>query len=302
MKKPNLFIVGSPKCGTTALSEYLREHPNIYMSEPKEPHYFAIDIPKYRTIKTEDEYYNIFDKSTDKHKIIGEASVFYMYSKVAINNIKRFNPDAKIIVMLRNPVQVAYSMHSQLLYTKDEDVSDFIKAWELIDKRKQGFNVPKFCRDRKVLYYDEIAKYSNQLSRLFNVFPNKQIKIIFFDDFIKDTCSVYKDVLRFLELEDDNRLSFSKINENKRHNLDFVSNFTQRPPQFIRSMVKPLKIIPGLKDSLLFIMEGIRSINSIKGARQPLSNDIKMEMIEVYRDDIIALSDITDRDLHHWLY
>jgi len=301
MPKPNLFIVGAPKCGTTALHQYLREHPDVFMSMPKEPHYFAMDIPKYRDVKSEEEYLGLFDNASEKHRIIGEASVFYLYSDVAINNIWKFNPAAKIIVMLRNPVQVVYSMYSQLLYTKDEEETEFSRAWSLSDQRKKGFNIPRHCRESKLLYYDEIAKFGVQLARLISIFPEKQIKIIFFEDFIRNTRDEYTKVLSFLGLPDDNRNVFPKINENKHHKVDWLSNYTQRPPEALINILKPLKKIPGLKYGLLYVLDAIRRANSTREPRKILAIDLKNEIIETYRNDILRLSLITDRDLSHWL-
>ena len=110
MPIPNFFIVGAPKCGTTALCEYLKYHPNVFMSTPKEPHYFAEDFERYRHVKTEDKYLALFGDCNDRHLMIGEASVFYLRSTRAVSLIRDFNPDAKIIVMLRNPVDMVYSL------------------------------------------------------------------------------------------------------------------------------------------------------------------------------------------------
>ena len=83
---PNFFIVGGPKCGTTAMVEYLRTHPDVFISEPKEPNYLADDMPGMKYVDTEEEYLNLFKKA-GSNKVIGDASIFYMFSKEAIKNI-----------------------------------------------------------------------------------------------------------------------------------------------------------------------------------------------------------------------
>src|SRR6266498_2750548 len=98
--KPNFFIVGAPKCGTTALYEYLRRHPHIFMPKLKEPHFFALDLG-HPMVKTEVHYASLFADSTKEHMRVGEASVYYLYSAVALPAIHAFNPDAKIIAMVR---------------------------------------------------------------------------------------------------------------------------------------------------------------------------------------------------------
>lgn len=94
--KPNFFIIGAPKCGTTALCEYLRAHPRIGMSIPKEPHYFCTDCTtRFRTIYTQQEYLRCFDHVQDGCAVAGEGSVWYLFSEAAVVNILRFAPDAK---------------------------------------------------------------------------------------------------------------------------------------------------------------------------------------------------------------
>src|SRR6185437_15169184 len=119
--RPTFFIVDAPKSGTTALDSYLADHPSIHMARPKEPHYFATDLPRYRDVSTESDYIRLFDTKGEE-KIGGDASVFYLYSNEAIRLIKRFDSGAKLILMLRNPVDIVHSFHSQLLFGGDEEI------------------------------------------------------------------------------------------------------------------------------------------------------------------------------------
>lgn len=302
MPKPNLFIVGAPKCGTTALSHYLHEHPNVFMSTPKEPHYFASDLPAYRYTDSEEQYLQLFDSASDEHKIVGEASVFYMYSKVAIKKIFAFNPEAKIVVMLRNPVHVVHAMHSQLLYSEDEDEQSMEKAWELSQARKQGKNIPANCRDEKILFYDEIAKLGEQLERLLQVFPKKQVKIILFSDFSKNTQRVYRELLQFLELPDDHRTDFPVINQNKVHRFEKLALFTQRPPMFMIKIGKYLKRLLHVRRlGFVYILQFLRNINMVKKPRLPLTEDLRNKIVRAYKDDILKLSGLTGTDTDYWL-
>ena len=125
-RKPDFFIVGAPKCGTTSMFHYLRQHPQIFMPDNKEPHYFGKDLIKMSDefIDNEDEYLNLFKDAKSDQKL-GEASTFYLYSKSAYKEIKEYNPDAKIIIMLRNPIDFLHSLHSQLLFSGYEDELDF---------------------------------------------------------------------------------------------------------------------------------------------------------------------------------
>ena len=297
--KPNFFIVGAPKCGTTSLSAYLREHPNVFMCTPKEPHYFATDLPNYRVVDKEDKYLELYNAVTDDHYAVGEASATYLYSKNAISNIKQFNVDAKIIVMLRNPVELVYSMHSSLIFSRDEDELEFARAWELIGQRKKGIGIPEQCRDQKILYYDEIAKLGNQYERVTSMFPPEQTFVIFSEDFFQNTGTVYKKVLKFLNVPDDNRSEFPKINKNRQHKLGWLANFTQRPPKSIANMANKLKTMMGLRR--LGVLRTLRKMNATELTRQPLPRSVKEKIIKNYYSDVIKLSNLTGRDLNHWL-
>lgn len=297
--RPNFFIVGAPKCGTTALSKYLNEHPNIFISEIKEPHYFAEDLTKYRHVTKESDYLRLFDGANAESYRIGEASVFYLYSKVAIKKIKNFDPDVRIIVMLRNPLDMVYSMHSQLLYTRDEIIADFTEAWSLCEKRKQGQEIPKCCRDEKLLFYDEIGMLGAQVERLLDVFPRDQVKIIFYDDFSSNTASIYRDVIDFLGLPFDGRTNFPIVNSNKRHKSPLLAQFTQKtPPVLVRSAMR-VKAFLGISN--WGVLDRLRNINRSTEKRSPLDVAFRAQLVDCFNDDIKKLALLTDRDLSAWM-
>ena len=299
MNQPNLFIAGAPKCGTTALSEYLREHPNVFISEPKEPHYFTFDFEEYRVTKTWEEYSNLFAKSTSEETTIGEGSVFYLCSQEALPKIYEYNSQAKIIVMLRNPVDMIYSFHSQLVFTADENETDFEAAWKLQETRQQGNMIPPQCREPFFLQYAQMGKLGEQVARLQNVFPSEQVKIIFFEDFVKSTKDIYDEVLEFLGVPSDNRTEFVRINENKSHKLGAVGNFTAKPPAALTNVVLKVRDLLGIKE--LGVLDTIRSFNTKVAAREPLSDSLRNEMIEEFTPDIQKLARLSNRDLSHWL-
>ena len=127
MRKPNLFIVGAPKSGTTALYEYLKVHPEIFMSAYKEPHYFGSDLrgPRMEQFRGNDrKYLSLFAAATNE-KWVGEASIWYLYSQRAAQEIKAYDPNAAIIIMLRNPLEMGYSMFYQSSYTGNEILPTF---------------------------------------------------------------------------------------------------------------------------------------------------------------------------------
>ncbi|NEP15031.1 MAG: sulfotransferase domain-containing protein, partial [Symploca sp. SIO2C1] len=222
MNKPNFFIAGAPKCGTTAMAEYLRRHPNIFMSLPKEPHYFAEDFPKIRSIQTLKQYMELFNQVTPEHLIVGEASTTYLYSSVALKNIYQFNQDAKILVMLRNPVDLVYSLHSHHLYNGFEAEKNFKIAWKMQDLRRNGLSIPKTCREPEKLQYKQVALLGAQIEKLLAIFPPQQVKIVLFDDFLVSPKAVYEEILSFMNIPSDGRLEFPKINESKTYKLEWL--------------------------------------------------------------------------------
>jgi len=299
MNKPNFFIVGAAKCGTTALSEYLRQHPDIHMSWPKEPHYFAYDLENYRFPKTEDEYLKLFNVEGSESKVLGEASVFYLYSEVALSEVKKYQPDGKIVALFRNPADMLYSLHSQLMYSRDENIDDFHKAWRLCDERKQGKSIPKQCREPKILYYDELAKFGSQCEKLLNTFDKSQVMIFLFEDFVENPKSVHDKIVNFLGLELSDKTEFEKVNERRSHKLKWLSILTQRPPKIFDRPVKWLKNILGVKQ--IGLLNFLRKKNLSTQPRPPLSADLKVEISEHYRSEILKLSELTGRNLDHWL-
>jgi hypothetical protein len=138
--KPNFFILGAPKCGTTSLARWLGDHPNIFMAPQKEPHFFNTD--DRQGVTTLVEYEDLFRKAQKEHVAVGEASVWYLSSSQAVNNILEYNPNARFIVMVRNPIEMAQALHGQMLIAGLECVQDFSKAWSLQEERRQGLRLP----------------------------------------------------------------------------------------------------------------------------------------------------------------
>ena len=285
---PNFFIIGAPKCGTTAMSEYLRNHPNIFISEPKEPHYFSTDIQTRHAIRKLDDYLACFKLATENHDAIGDASVAYLSSKTAVFDILKFNADSRFLVMLRNPVELAYSWHSEALYNSYEVEKDFEKAWRLQDDRIRGRYVPRICTDVKLLIYREVAALGSQMERLLQLVPKKQVHVIFFDDFKTDTKGVYEGVLQFLGLPPDNQFSFPIINDSKAVRSPTIMFFSH----LVARVKKQLGISKGLG-----ILE---KINVQRKPRPIMSDSLRKELVEYFRPEVVKLEQLLGRDLSAW--
>lgn len=295
---PNFFIVGGPKCGTTAMVEYLRTHPDIFICEPKEPNYFSDNLPETKYVDKFNDYLDLFKKATS-FKIIGDASVFSMFSKVAIRNIYKSNSEAKLLIMLRNPVKMVPSYHLQIQYTLEEDIKDLYVALELEKERELGNNIPKNSKCSKLLRYSKIAKYGEQLENVYKYFPKNQVKVILFDDFIKSNRNTYKEVLDFLEIEDDGRKDFPKINEAKKAKSMFISKIVNRPPKIAKVLAKIVRKI--LNKPRLGLLSALDSANREVTEKKEVTIKEKNILLEIYSEDIKKTEEIINRDLSSWL-
>ena len=305
MPRPNFFIIGAPKCGTTALSEYLRGHPSIEFSSSKEPHYFCTDFEKFRFANSEAEYLdNYFSHCSGQEIAIGEGSVHYLFSDTAIQNILEFNPSAKFIVMLRNPVEMVRSLHNQFLLNLDEDVSDFMEAWNLQNERSRSNRIPPLCREPRFLQYELYGQLGRLTERFFGCVPKNQRLVIIFDDLISDPLQVYLNTLEFLGASDDGRRDFTAINTARANRSKALARFGHRPPGVrTMNMVNGFKRLMGIKklDILPRVQSWINRLNTGKTQYKQNDDRIASMLKETFREDVSLLETLINRDLAHWL-
>jgi len=301
MKHPNFFIVGAPKCGTTALSEYLRQHPRAFVTQPKEPHFFSRDFPYYYAPgqATLGHYLALYESAPHDAIAVGEASVWYLYSQAAVPAIREFAPESRIIAMVRNPVDLVPSLHSQMRYMQDEDQPDLERAWELQAARERGESLPRTCRVPEFLLYGRAARLGEQVQRLLATMPADQVKIVVFDDFRDDTHAVYSEVLEFLSLPDDGRWEFPTVNANKQHRAESLARFTQRPPRALVRASAAIKRVTGIQR--FGVLDRLRQTNRRTASRQEISPAFEGRLKEYFRDDVELLGSLLDRDLSHWV-
>jgi hypothetical protein len=299
-RRPNFAILGAPKCGTTALSEYLRDHPRVFVSRPKEPHYFCDDWDYYYAPgeRTEEHYLRLFEGAGHEHLAVGEASVWYLYSTTAARNLAAFDPAMRVIVMVRNPVELVPSLHSQLRYMLDEDEPDPERAWDLQESRAAGANLPPAVRVPEFLQYGAAASLGAQLRRVHEHLPREQVKVLVMDDLKADTGAVYREALAFLGVPDDGRTEFPRVNENKVHQRPAVARFTQRPPAPLVAVAKGVKRVAGIER--LGVLDRVRRTNRQVTRREEISPEFAERLRAYFRDDVALLGDLIGRDLSGW--
>lgn len=278
------------------MSEYLRTHPNVFMSMPKEPNFFSSELGLNR--RSMEQYVNLFARSNAKHTVIAEASTTYMYSQFALEKIRQFNPDAKLLVMLRRPSDLVYAVHGQCVLASLETETDFETAWALQTTRAEGKNLPPGCPSYKVLQYKWIASIGSQVESLFQIFPRMQVHIILLDDLAADPRSEYLRLLSFLGLPDDGRTDFPRINEAKSHKWLWLGQVSR---QLRRRLNKPYFM---LRQKTRFhgtgLLRMIDYVNTETRSRAPLSPEFRRYLDEVYCDEVKLLEELLGRDLRAW--
>lgn len=297
MKKPNFFIIGAPKCGTTSLAAWLAEHPNIFMCPGKEPHFFNTDL-KHRNTYSWRAYQALFRAANDIHIAVGEASVYYLFSQVAVPNIEREIPNARYIVMLRNPVEMAYSLHGQRLYTGNEHVADFEKAWELSPERREGRMVTRLCREPKLSDYQSVCRLGEQLERLFRIVPRERVLVLVLDDMRENPRAEYLKVLNFLGVPDDGRTEFPVKNPAKKARYTWL----QKGVRVAARASLQTKRLLGISGSRRFgILEKLDRLNRRHTPRPPMSPELRARLMDYFREDILLLERLLNRDFSAWL-
>lgn len=296
MPAPSFFIVGAPKCGTTSLNDYLRQHPELFIPERKELHYFGSDLRFTKSQRPTREEYLAHFASAQPGQIAGEASVWYLFSQLAAKEIHDFCPDAKIIIMLRNPADMLYSLHSQYLFESNEDIGDFAAALAAEEDRSQGRRLPPGSNYREGLLYRRVARFTEQVRRYLDVFPREQIHIIDFDDFSRDTPRVFAETLQFLRVDPTFRCEFEVRNPNKQVHSKSLHSFLNNPGKFaiLLGRLIPQSLRRGLVSRL-------KKANSPEAPRPPLNVELRAELNQEFASEVAALGELVGRDFSGWL-
>ncbi len=296
MTRPNFFIVGAPRCGTTAMYRYLQAHPDIFMPQKKEPHFFGRDLDHLPIdVTDESAYLALFSEVKNEHRV-GEASVWYLFSKTAAEEIKAFAPDGRIIIMLRNPVEMVYSLYQHLMLAGGETLPSLEEALAAEADRRAGHRIPLSVRRRHDLYYSEVVRFAEQTQRYFCVFGREAVHVIIFDDFSADTAAVYRATLSFLEVDPAVSVEFTPINESKR--------IRSRTLHFGYSILwtMAMRWLPPAAWKLFqrYVMRVLWGLNTYHAPRPPLDRTLRAQLQKQFQPEVERLSVLLDRDLMHW--
>jgi Sulfotransferase family len=308
---PDFFIVGHAKCGTTALYEMLRAHPQIYMPAVKEPQFFARNplTPEGSTgaktftqtgrhRETLDQYLSLFAAATPAERV-GEASTFYLWSQLAPGRIAELQPDARIIAILREPASFLRSLHLQMVQNRAESEMDLRKAIALEDARRRGEQIPTDAYWPEALMYSERVRYVEQLRRYHAVFPREQMLVLIYDDFKRDNQGTVKRVLRFLGVDDSVSLALVSANPT----LAVRSVRLRSAVRDVRLGAGPVSravrgAVVGLTSSRVRreLLHPIRR-RVLYSSPAPPDERFMLELRRRFKGEVVALSEYLDRDL-----
>ena len=295
IKRPNFIIIGAMKAATTSLYTYLKQHPAVFMTKVKEPMFFnnykqdnnyKIMGPKKSKKFVFNQYLDLFDDARDE-TAIGEASPSYIYNHQAPALIKEKLPDVKIIAILRQPTDRAYSNFLHARRAGKEPLSSFEDSIKEEDRRIEDNWSPLY-------HYINKGYYTKQLERYYSVFPQDKIKVILFEDIVKSPQKTIRDIFNFLKVDSYQEIDFS----NK-------ANVSGDPKGILGWIVKKMRfynIMPGnllsrLPSFMRFFLYKLAYSNPKK-----MDKDLRKNITNrYYLDEIKKLEKMIDRDLSHWL-
>lgn len=304
-RAPDFFVVGHAKCGTSALHQMLRSHPQIFMPALKEPNFLSTDIYRRfqkpragRLPSTLDEYLALFADATPQQRI-GESSVVYLPSRTAAKAIAELNPRAKIIAILREPASFIRSLHLQLFQNRHETVRSLRKALALEPERRLGRHISRHCAWPDLLQYSQLARYLEQIKRYHAVFPRDQVLVAVYEDFRRDNGATVKGMLRFLDVDDS--IPVANVEANPSLSVrsqvldDAVHRFSVGRGPISRGVKAGFKTIvpaPSRHHLLRFVRAQI-----VHTAPPPVDEALIAELRSRMRPEVEALSDYLEMDL-----
>jgi len=266
------------------------------MPELKEPHFFSPDLDGPARVRTLEQYLDLFAPAPPG-AVCGEASVYYLLSREAPRRIRDFNPDARVIIMLRDPVELMHSIHTLNVVAGTEDVFDFRQALELEGARKQGLGLPSYAiTDVYKLYYRELARYSGHIERYLIEFGRDQVHIIIHEEYRKAPKGVLGKVCDFLGVADCPEIEAEVINENRQWRSKWLMTLIRKPPGIVRAAARGL-----IPRSVRFRLASLLiDANLAKRSRPPLDPLLRAELGEEFQPEIERLGLILGRDLSLW--
>lgn len=264
------------------------------MPRMKEPKFFCTDLKTVGSVRTHEDYRALF-AAAPAETMTGEASCWYLYSKIAIERIMTHNPDAKIIVMLRYPVNAAHSLHAAAWGYNHENIGDFEAAWRAQSARLSGKHMPPHWPEPATLQYGAIYRYAEQVRRVLDFVPERQRHFIIYEHFFADPRRHYAETLAFLNLPPDANAEFSIVNPAIAPRFGSLDRLLRKPPRWLRDLyglIRPLADATGL-----YPAKALWWINSVPRRKAALRPEFREELDRYFADDIAELEKLLGRRL-----
>jgi hypothetical protein len=263
----------------------------------KEPQFFSTDFPNLVQVSGFANYRRLFEKAP-QDCVIGEASVWYSFSQVAITRILHANPEAKVILMLRNPIDASAALHSQFVRSGKENVINFEEAWHLQLERRRGCSLPAYCPEPRCLQYREVFSYAPQLKRLLDAVPPERVKIYLFEEMFREPRAFYIDLLTFLQVDDDHRQIFEVENSNREFRARWIGEMLTGLPECARDklyLIRTAMHAIGIRPADLLLSAATKP-----GRRRPLPQEFRRYLAAEFASDVEKVGEILGRPLTLW--
>ena len=299
IRKPNLFVIGAPKCGTTALARYLDEHPYVALAPQKETWFWSSDVvhpaPPHLRVQSEREYHALFAELKPGVRTLVDASTSYLFSQCAIQNILHFNPEARFVAILRRPRDMVHSLFWEQRFSLAEPCADFADAW----REARSLRPRHPSGNWSYCDYAWIGSFATHLDRLNSAVPRERRLILLFDDFVARPRDVYLKLLDFAGLADDARSEFPVVNEAKVSNSVFASwlahEFPHRAPRLFK-VGRRLSKAAGIRN----VRGSFMSLFSQKLEKPPLSPELAADIDAFFEPEVARLETMLGRSLDAW--
>ena len=268
----------------------------------KEMHFFGRDLRFadhfYR--RAEREYLAEFSAWNGQGRV-GEASVWYLFSETAVQEIAKFNPAARIIVMLREPVQLMYSLFQSFRWDGNEPLETFAEALAAEPDRRAGRRTGRQTYFTQGLVYHDAVSHAKRLQRCFDVLGRERVHVVLYEDLAANPAAVYQEVLRFLEVDSTHTLpEFPRVNEAKEVKSPALRAVLNDPA--VRSAL--LAIRPMLPRSVFYMFHRVektlRNLNATVRRPPPIDPQLQSQLRREFAPEVAQLSDLIGRDLSHW--
>jgi len=317
---PNfVFIVGAPRCGTTTLAAWLKQHPRICYPFVKEPHTFlqhdlrGLDGAAL-TAFVEREYLDRYYAGCGDDRDTGvDGSVSYLYAPEMLLPALRLWPNAKFVIAVRDPMEMLPSLHARLKVTGDETIERFEDAWAAIPDRAAGRRIPKSCLEPRWLRYDEGGKFGTYVGHFLELFGSDRCFISVFDDLKTDPKAHYRRLVDFLGLAPFEGTDLSPKRESKGFRYGWLQRLLKRPPPFARDFLSGKQFrqrqrkLDGdrgddkVTENIFAIRKRLLNWNKVPLEKRVIPVPVQQQIRDRLAGEVAELGRLIGRDLSHWL-